>query len=130
MRYADHMSEPISERTQIVGLSDGLLVIHRERIWSDGAKLGGDFMCAPGVVPWLADQLERAANEQVSEVAFDYPPDHLVLFVRGGDRGNPINIHVHNRRDTAAPHGRTYTLSAMSTQVAEALARDLRAFAG
>jgi hypothetical protein len=122
------VSEPISEHTRIVGISDGLLVINRERVWADGAKLGGDFMCEIGVAGWLAEHLDRAANEQVSEIALDAPPDHLLLFVRGGDRGSPINIHVHNRRDSTAIHGRPFTLSGMSPQAARALAIDLRAF--
>jgi hypothetical protein len=121
------VSEPIREETTVVGLVDGLLVIKRERVWSDGAVLGGEFMCDPQVAGWLADQLERAADAGLSEVTYDAPPDHLVVFVRGGDRGAPINVHVHNRRDPSASHGRTFTLSGMSPAVARQLAADLRA---
>lgn len=110
-----------------VGLVDGLLLIKRERIWSDGARLGGDFFCEPAVAKWLAEQLELAADERVSEATHDAPPDHLVVFVRGGERGAPINVHVHNRREPTVARGKTYTLSGMSPEVARQLARDLRA---
>src|SRR5690349_15314896 len=105
MRYIDRVSEPIRETTDVVGLVDGLLLVRRERVWANGARLAGDFMCDPQLVGWLADQLEQAADELVSEATHDSPPDHLLLFVRGGDRGTPIGIHVHNRREPAAAHG-------------------------
>lgn len=121
------MTKPVREETRVIGVADGLLLIKRERVWADGAILGGDFICNPQVARWLADQLELAATEQISEVTYDSAPDHLVLFVRGGEHGAPINIHVHNRRESASDDGKTYTLSAMSPEVARQLARDLRA---
>lgn len=128
MRYLDGVSDPVHEVTQVVGLVDGLVLIKRERVWSDGARLGGDFVCQPHVIGWLADQLERAADDAISEVQHDAAPDHLVVFVRGGEHGAPININVHNRREPSAPsYGRTVTLSGMSPATARQLAKDLRA---
>ena len=124
---ADTVIQPMKEGTKVVGVVDGLLLIRRERVWADGAVLGGAFMCEPHVAGWLADQLELAAEEQVSETANDAPPDHVVVFLRGGEHGAPINIHVHNDREASAPHGKTYTLSAMSPAVARKLASDIRA---
>lgn len=128
MRYSDGMSDLITEETKLVGLVDGLLLIKRERVWSDGARLGGDFFCEPRATSWLADQLELAADDRVSEVTHDAPPDHLVVFVRGGEHGAPINVHVHNRREPTSSHGKTYTLSGMSPEAARLLAAELRAY--
>jgi hypothetical protein len=116
------VSDPIKEETTVQGLVDGLLVIKRERVWADGARLGGDFLFDPRSKAWLADQLEAAAAESITEITHDAPHDHLTVFTRGGDHGQPINIHVHNKRDGA----RTYTLSAMSPEVARKLAANLR----
>jgi hypothetical protein len=127
MRYIDHMAEPIREVTDVVGLVDGLLLVRRERVWADGGRLAGDFMCDPQVVGWLADQLDLAADDAVSRVACDAPPDHLSVFMGGGDHGEPINISVHNRRELTAAHGKTYTLSGMYPEVARKLATNLRA---
>ena len=121
------MSEPIREETKIVGVVDGLLVIRRERVWSDGGVLGGDFMCDPQLAGWLADHLERAAADELPETTYDAPPDHLVVFLRGGEHGAPIKVHVHNRREPSASHGGMFALSAMSPAVARQLATDLRA---
>jgi hypothetical protein len=127
MRYIDHVAEPIREVTEVVGLVDGLLVVRRECVWADGARLGGDFMCDARSIGWLADQLERAADELISEVSHDSPPDHVLVFASGGDRGAPISIHVLNRRELTAAHGKTYALSGMYPEVARKLAADLRA---
>jgi hypothetical protein len=127
LRYIAWVTEPIREVTEVVGIVDGLLLVTRERVWANGARLAGDFMCDPQLVGWLADQLERAADELVSEASHDSPPDHILLFVRGGDRGAPIGIHVHNRRELTAAHGKTYTLSGMYPEVARKLAADLQA---
>ena len=127
MHYIDSVTQPMREETKVIGVVDGLLLIRRERVWADGTTLGGDFMCEPHVADWLADQLELAADEKVSEITHDSPPDHLVVFLRGGEHGAPINIHVHNDREPSAPHGKTYTLSAMSAAVALKLASDVRA---
>jgi hypothetical protein len=127
MHYIDSVTQPVKEETKVVGVVDGLLVITRQRVWADGATLGGEFMCDPNVGRWLADQLDVAADGQVSEIAYDEPPDHLVVFLRGGEHGAPINVHVHNDREESASHGRTYTLSAMSPAVARKLAEDIRA---
>lgn len=128
MRYPDSVSTLLSEYTKVVGVVDGLLLIQRECLWSDGAKLGGDFMCAPDLVTWLADQLDRAADEAVSKVACDAAPDHLVVFTGGGEHGEPISINVLNRREPSASRGRTYGLSGLAPSAAHRLASDLRAW--
>lgn len=127
MRYIDNVKKLIKEEATVIGLFDGLLLIKREEVWSDGARLGGDFMFAPQIASWLADQLELAADDKLSRTTHDVAPDHLKVFVRGGERGEPINIHVHNDRDATAPHGRTYTMSGLSPYVARKLAANLRA---
>lgn len=127
MSYAQSVSEPIREHTIVVGLVDDLLLIKRERVWSDGTRVGGDFMIDPRNVGWLADQLELAADEKISETTHDAEYDHLNVFVRGGEHGTPINIHVHNDREAIAVHGKTYVLSGMYPKIAYKLAADLRA---
>lgn len=120
----------IHDTTEIAGVINGLMMIERQRIWADGAKLGGDFLVASQHAGWLADQLERAADGEISEVALDAAPDHLVVFVRGGEHGGAINIHihVHNRRESSEPDQKTYTLSAMSPDTARRLAANMRAY--
>ena len=121
------MDEPVSETTEIVGIVDGLLVIRREAVYDDGARLGGDFLVDPAQAPWIADQLEAAADERLVEVERKASPDDLVVFVRGGDRGQPINVNVHNRRAPDAPRGKTNVLGGMSPVTARKLACELRA---
>jgi hypothetical protein len=116
------MSDLIKEETTVQGLVDGLLVIQRECVWADGARLGGDFRFDPRSKAWLAEQLEAAADDSISRITHDAPPDHFTVYTRGGDRGQPININVHNKREGA----RTYTIGGMSPEVARKLAADLR----
>jgi hypothetical protein len=106
------------------------LLVKRECVWSNGARLGGDFMCSLRVVRWLADQLDLAADEKIAKVVHDDPPDHLVVFAGGGDRGVPISISVLNRREPSAPHGKTFGLPVMDPAVAHRLALDLRKHLG
>jgi hypothetical protein len=127
LRYIAWVTEPIREVTEVVGIVDGLLLVTRERVWANGARLAGDFMCDPQLVGWLADQLDLATDEAVSRVACDAPPDHLIVVAGGGEHGEPINISVLNRRELTAGHGKTYTLSGMYPEVARKLAADLRA---
>ena len=126
MRYTNVVSTLVSEHTEVVGGVDGLVVVKRESVWSDGARLGGDFMCSLESAEWLADQLDLAADEKVSNVTYDMPPDHLVVFASGGDRGAPISISVLNRREPSAAHGRTFGLTALDPAAAHQLAKALR----
>lgn len=129
MHYNSRVSELVREETKVVGLVDGLLVIRREQVWRDGARIGGDFVCEPQVAKWLAEQLELAADDRISETKHEAPPDHLLVFVDGGEHGAPINISVLNRREPTAPNGKTHGLSGMSPEVARQLAADLRVYA-
>lgn len=128
MRESSDMSDHVREETRLVGLVDGALLIKRERVWSNGARIGGDFLCEPQVAHWLAEQLELAADDRISEANRDAPPDHLVVFVAGGEHGAPLNISVLNRREPTVSNGKTCGLSGMSPEVARNLAADLRAF--
>ena len=48
----------------------------------------------------------------------EIPPDHFVVYTRGGDHGEDINVDIHNRRDPAAPHGQIYAISGISPAAA------------
>jgi hypothetical protein len=117
------VAQLVSEETTVRGVTDGVVVVYRMRVFANGAKLGGDFKCAKSSLPWLIAQLEAVANEQASEVTHDAAPDHLEVFGRGGDHGEDINVNVLNTRDGE----RAYSLSAMTPEGARKLAADLRA---
>ena len=117
------MSGLVREMTVVRGVADGVVDMFRQRIYEDGAKLGGDFKCEKSSLGWLADQLEAAADERVVEVAHHAPPDHLEVFGRGGDHGEDINVNVLNTRDGE----RAYSLSALTPDGARKLAAELRA---
>jgi hypothetical protein len=85
-------------------------------------------MCEASAAGRLADQIEAAADPcgppDVDQVM---PPDHFIIFSRGGEHGEDVNVHAHNRRDPSAPRGGTYTLSGISPGVARSIAGQLRA---
>jgi hypothetical protein len=126
MSYSDYMSEPQKDETTVVGLVVGLILIKRDFVWINGAQLGGDFMLDPCSAGGLVDQLEIAAADG-PEAAHEAASEHLAVFVRGGDHGEPINVTVHNHRESSAPHGRLYGLIGVYPAVAPKLAADLRA---
>ncbi len=107
---------------------DGLLLIHYERVWEDGFKLGGDFVCEVSAAGWPADHIEAAADPcGAPDVDQVIPPDHFIIFSRGGEHGEDVNVPAHNRRDPSAPRGGTYTLSGISPGAARSIAAQLRA---
>jgi hypothetical protein len=126
MQYSSGVIECVRDVTEVVGLVDGLVLVHRESEWSNGGKLGGDFRCELRHAIWLADKLDLAADDALPDLDHEASPDHFLIDVRGGERGEPINVNVLNRRDRTAAHGRTYSLSGMSPETARQLARDLR----
>jgi hypothetical protein len=126
MEYPEAVSDLVSETTRLLGTIDGLIVIRRERVWSDGTRLGGELRIEPRNAMWLADRLDLAAKDALSDVEYDATPDHLEVFVRGGERGAPIHVHVLNERDSGSVHSGTFALGAMSPETARQLARDLR----
>ncbi len=121
------MARNMDEAEFVASAGDGLLLIHYERVWEDGVKLGGDFVCEASAAGWLAERIEAAANPcGAPDVDQAIPPDHFIIFSRGGEHGEDVNVHTHNRRDPSAPRGGTYTLSGISPGAAKSIAAQLR----
>jgi hypothetical protein len=115
-----------SDETEVRGVIDGVVVVYRMRVFANGAKLGGEFRCQPSSLPWLIGQLEAVASERASEAAHDAPPDHLEVFARGGDHGEDININININVLNTCDGERSYSLGAMTPEVAQRLASELR----
>ncbi len=107
---------------------DGLVLIRYDRAWDDGVELGGDLVCEASAAGWLADHIEIATDAwSAPDVDVVMPPDHFLVYARGGEHGEDTNVHVHNWRDPGAPLGRTYALSGISILVAKHIVAQLRA---
>ncbi len=121
------MSKLVNEVEFVRSEGDGLLLIRYERFSDDGAKLGGDFVFEAGAAGWLADHIEAAADPcGIPDLDQVMPPDHFLIFARGGEHGEDTNVHLHNLRDPGAQRGGTYTLSGISPAVARNIATQLR----
>ena len=118
------MEEPQSTTVEIT--PEGPILIHYD--WNpNGLKMGGDFVIESANVEWLADQLILAANEDIyREVTVEAPPDHLTVYIGGGQRYDDINVNVHNKREEQAPYGKLFVLIAMTREIATNLADQLR----
>lgn len=122
------MAKIVKDAGRVTIAGDGLLLIHYDQFWDDGDKMGGDLVCEASATDWLADRIEAATEPcGAADVDQTMPPDHFLIFVRGGEHGEDTNVHVHNRRDPGAPRGGTYTLSGISPGVARSVAAQLRA---
>lgn len=116
------MAKIIKDVATVECAADGLLLIRHERLWSDGDQMGGDFVFEADAAGWLAERIEAAADSySVPDVEQAMPPDHFLVFARGGEHGEDPNVHVHNRRDPLAPRGKTYTISGMAPETAREL---------
>lgn len=117
-----------SEMWSVGSTGDGLLVIRFDQLWDYSIKLGGDFVCEMDAAGWLADRLDAAAGPcGAPPVDQLMPPDHFLIFVRGGERGEDLNVNLHNRRDPSAPRGGNYALSAITPEGAKSIAAEMRA---
>ena len=122
------MTKMVNEIATVANSRDGLLVIRHDRSWDDGVNMGGDLICEASAAGWLADHIEAASEPYgAPDIDQEMPPDHFVVFTRGGEHGEDINVHVYNRRDPGAPLGRIYTLSGISPRQAKNIAAQLRA---
>ena len=125
---SEGITKIVKDAATVERTGDGLLLIRRDRLWSDGDQMGSDFVCEASAASWLADRIEEAANAySAPDVEQAMPPDHFLVFARGGEHGEDINVHIHNRRDPLAPRGKTYTISGMAPATARKLAGELRA---
>ena len=122
------MAKILDEVEFVTSVEDGLLLIHHERRWDDGVKLGGDMVCEVSAAGWLADHIDAAADMAgAPDVDQAIPPDHFIVLSRGGEHGEDTNVHMYNRRDPFAPRGGTYALSGITPGVARSIAAQLGA---
>jgi hypothetical protein len=122
------MAKIVKDTASVTNMGDGLLSINYDQFWDDGDNMGGVLVCEASAAGWLAGRFEAAAEPcGAADVDQAMPPDHFLIFVRGGEHGEDTNVHVHNRRNPGAPRGRTYTLSGISPGVARSIAARLRA---
>ncbi len=75
---------------------------------------------------WVIERLEKAAKDELPEETLSAPPDHLKVYVAGGQRYDDINVNIHNEREETAVYGRLYVVGGMSREVANTLAEQLR----
>lgn len=118
------MSKLVSEQHS-VKRDGGHVVIDYEGKYESGVTFPGHVEVAVGNVAWLAQQLEAAAADAIGEEKTAANGDDITVYVRGGDRGAPININLH----LARPGAKTQVISAMSAQTAKQIAAELRAAA-
>jgi hypothetical protein len=124
------MSKITRETAYATSLAGGLLLIHHDKLWDNGLTMGGDLIAQLTAAPWLADQIQQAADEwSAPDVDRDIPPDHFRIYPRGGEHGEDIDVNLINLRDPAAQRGKTYALSVISPTAAHKVAADLRALA-
>jgi len=111
-------------------VAGGLLLIHHERSWDNDFRMGGVMVCEATAANWLADHIEAAAadNWSTPDVDQEVPPDHFLVYTRGGEHGEDINVNIHNRRDPAAPRGQVYAIGGISPAAALKIVAQLRAF--
>ena len=123
------MSELVNETATVESLAGGLLLIHHNRSWDNNFSMGGDIICEAIAAGWLADHVEAATSNSwdLRDVDQEMPPDHFLVYTRGGEHGEDINVNIQNLRDPAAPRGRTYALSGISPAAALSIVAQLRA---
>jgi hypothetical protein len=122
------MRKLINETATVESLAGGLLLIHHDRSWDNNFSMGGDIVCEATAANWLADHIEAATADPwgAPDVDQEMPPDHFVVYTRGGEHGEDINVHIHNRRDPSAPRGQIYALSGISPAAAMKIVAQLR----
>jgi hypothetical protein len=123
------MSKLINETATVESLADGLLLIHHERSWDNDFRMGGVIVCEATAANWLADHIAAAAadNWSTPDVDQEMPPDHFLVYTRGGEHGEDINVNIQNRRDSAAPRGQVYAIGGISPAAATEIVAQLRA---
>jgi hypothetical protein len=115
------------ESASVEGLSNGLIVIHYDRLLPDGLQMGGDFLFDAGALDWVTEKVALAAEDNLPDDAeCDKPPDRIKVFLAGGHRYDDVNVNLLNWRDPAAPRGKIYGISGMSREVARVLVEQLR----
>jgi hypothetical protein len=123
------MSKLINETATVESLTGVLLLIHHNRSWDNDFSMGGDFICEATAAGWLADHIEAATSDSwdVRDVDQEMPPDHFLVYTRGGEHGEDINVNIHNHRDPAAPRGQVYAIGGISPAAALKIVAQLRA---
>lgn len=123
------MSNLVNETATVETLAGGLLLIHHVRSWDNNFSMSGDIVCEATAAAWLADQIEATTADSwdLPDVDKEMPPDHFLIYTRGGEHGEDINVHIHNRRDPAAPRGQTYAVGGISPAAALRIVAQLRA---
>ena len=121
------MANITNEHVTVTSAGAGLLRIDLVQIHDDGIYMGGTLVCESAATGWLVGELNRAADAWgYAEVDAPMAPDHFTVYVGGSDM-QPF-VHLHNRRDAAAPLGGVYTLG-MTTDAARNLVGQLSAHA-
>jgi hypothetical protein len=122
------MARMTRDNAAVASMGDGLLLIHYDQFWDDGENMGGDLIFEAGAAGWLAERIEAAADPcGAPDVDQRMQPDHFVVLSRGGEHGEEVNVHVHNRRDPSVLLGGTYALGGMSPATARDIAAQLHA---
>ena len=123
------MSKLINETATVERLAGDLLLIHHERSWDNDFRMGGVIVFEATAANWLADHIEAAAADDwdARDVDQEMPPDHFLVYTRGGEHGEDINVNIHNRRDPAAPRGQVYAVGGISPAAALQIVAQLRA---
>jgi hypothetical protein len=122
------MAKLVKDAASVTNMGDGLLSINYDRFWDDGTNMMGVVFCEASAAGWLAGRIEAAAEPcGAPDLDQAMPPDHFLIFVRGGEHGEDTNVHVHNSRDPGAPRAGTYTMSGISPGAARSIATQLRA---
>ena len=121
------MSKITRETAYATTIGDALLLIHHDRPWDNGLTMGGDLIVHLASAHWLADQIHQAVDDwSAPDVDRHMPPYHFLVYTRGCEHGDRINVNVQNLRDPAASRGQVYALSGVSPAAAMKIVAQLR----
>src|SRR5437870_4387684 len=101
--------EPTRQATTVETTPEGQIRVHYDYL-ANGLQMGGEFVSEASAVGWLADCIVKAAAEELFDTEAIMPPDHLQVYIGGGQRYDDINVNVINRRDPDSIYGRLYVL--------------------
>lgn len=121
------MANIIQQSIAVSLTGTGEVLIHHTEVHDDGVDMGGELVLELAHAAWLAERTHEAA-EAWGFARLEQPmaPDHFILYVGGSD-WQPF-VHIHNLREAAPRHAKTYTL-AMTTELAKQLGDELKALA-
>ena len=121
----------IREDIQVERIEPDLIIIRHECILDDGfggpVDMSDDMVFGSNFRAWVTEHFERGAEDDQPDIETDFPPDHLKVFVSGGQRiPDDIYVNLHNHREETAPHGKLYCLT-LNPERARELVDKLRA---